>query len=44
MMLLTKIEPEAFFTVSEQTELFLLSVLAGVTFGVLWDVFRALRV
>ena len=31
MMLLTKIEPEAFFTVSEQTELFLLSVLAGVT-------------
>lgn len=44
MMLLTKIEPEAFFTVSEQTELFLLSVLAGVAFGVLWDVFRALRV
>ena len=38
MMLLTKIEPEAFFTVSEQTELFLLSVLAGVTFGVLCSV------
>jgi len=41
---LEKIETEAFFTVSEQTELFLLSVLAGVVFGVLWDVFRALRV
>ncbi len=41
---LSEIETEAFFTVSEQTELFLLSVLAGVAFGILWDVFRTLRI
>lgn len=39
-----KISPEAFFTVSEQTELFLLSVLMGGVFGILFDIFRALRV
>lgn len=42
--ILTKIETEAFFTISEQTELFLLSVLAGAVFGIIWDVFRTLRI
>lgn len=39
-----KISPEAFFTVREQTVLFLLSVVMGAGFGVIFDVFRALRV
>lgn len=43
-IILSDIEPEAFFTVSEETELFLLSVLLGGGLGVLYDVFRALRV
>lgn len=42
--LLAEIEPETFFTVAEQTELFLLSVVMGGAFGVIFDVFRALRV
>lgn len=42
--LMTEIETETFFTVAEQTELFLLSVVMGAVFGVLFDVFRALRV
>ena len=37
------IETEAFFTVSQQTSLFLLSVLMGAVMGVLYDVFRAVR-
>ncbi|MDE6593738.1 MAG: spore cortex biosynthesis protein YabQ [Oscillospiraceae bacterium] len=44
LRLLEEIETEAFFTVAEQTELFLLSVVMGGCFGVLFDVFRALRV
>ncbi len=44
MMLLDDISPEAFFTINEQTELFLMSVLMGGIFGVVFDVFRALRV
>lgn len=41
---LSEISPEAFFTINEQTEIFLLSVLLGGIFGVIYDVFRALRV
>lgn len=41
---MSEISPEAFFTVNEQTELFLMSVLMGGAFGVIYDVFRALRV
>lgn len=41
---LVKIETETFMPVSRQTELFLLSVLLGAAFGVIYDVFRALRV
>ncbi|MCM1578356.1 MAG: spore cortex biosynthesis protein YabQ [Ruminococcus sp.] len=41
---ITEIETEAFFTVAEQTELFLLSVAMGGVFGVVFDLFRALRV
>ncbi len=44
LRLLEEIETEAFFTVAQQTELFLLSVVMGGCFGVLFDVFRALRV
>lgn len=35
---------EAFFTVNEQAELFLMSAGMGILFGVLYDVFRTLRV
>lgn len=38
-----KIEIDTFFSVSEQTELFLLAVLMGCVFGLIYDVFRALR-
>lgn len=41
---MSEISPEAFFTVNEQTELFLMSVLLGGVFGAVYDVFRALRV
>ncbi len=34
---------ETFFTVNEQTQLFLLSCLLGIPIGVFFDVFRALR-
>lgn len=44
IVMLSKISPEAFFTVSEQTELFLLSVVMGGLFGVVFDIFRTLRV
>lgn len=44
MLPLSEISTEAFFTVNEQTELFLMSVLLGGVFGVVYDVFRALRV
>ena len=37
------IETEAFFTVSQQTALFLLSVVMGAVIGVIYDVFRAVR-
>lgn len=40
----TEILPEAFFTVREQTLIFLLSIPMGIFLGVLYDVFRALRV
>lgn len=39
-----QISPEAFFTIREQTMFFLLSVVMGAGFGVIFDVFRALRV
>lgn len=39
-----KISPEAFMTVPQQAELFLLSVIMGAVFGVIYDVFRAARV
>ncbi len=38
-----KIELEAFFTIAEQTELFLKSVVMGAVFGIIYDVFRSLR-
>ncbi len=38
------IEVESFFTVTEQTRLFLFSVGIGVLLGLLFDAFRALRV
>lgn len=41
---LEKIETESFFTVCEEAKLFLLSVIMGGVFGVVFDVFRALRV
>lgn len=44
LRLMEELELESFFTVAEQTELFLLSVVMGGVFGVLFDVFRALRV
>lgn len=40
----TEVLPEAFFTVREQTLLFLLTIPLGIVLGVLYDVFRALRV
>lgn len=41
--LTNRIDVEAFFTVNEQTELFLLSVIMGAVFGIIYDVFRTLR-
>lgn len=38
-----RIEVEAFFSIAEQTELFLLAVLAGAVLGIVFDAFRALR-
>ena len=36
-------ELETFFSVSQQTQLFLLSCLAGIPLGILWDIFRVIR-
>lgn len=35
---------ETFFTVSEQVELFLLSVILGIGLGILYDCFRVVRI
>ncbi len=35
---------ESFFSVSEQLKLFLLSCLSGIPVGILFDIFRAIRV
>lgn len=37
-------ELEAFFTVSEQTSQFLLSVVLGAVWGIIYDCFRVLRI
>lgn len=42
--LLSDIEVESFFSVCGQTRLFLMSVPLGAAFGVVYDVFRAVRV
>lgn len=42
--IIEKLETESFFTVYEQTRLFLLSVAMGAVFGIIFDIFRALRV
>lgn len=36
-------ELESFFTVSQQTQLFLISCAAGIPLGILWDIFRVIR-
>ncbi|MGN0665623.1 MAG: spore cortex biosynthesis protein YabQ [Huintestinicola sp.] len=43
-MIVAAAELESFFTINEQTELFLLSVVMGGLFGIVYDVFRAARV